>query len=197
MIPESPPRFARATPGFLVGFGVGLLVALVVSGGIAEERVTLGAPGVVLLANGAMTVAALLAVVLLMRRRATERNALAVLVPQLVGAVAGVALVHLALRQASGAVPWLSERPAQFVNDAVAVLGLLGLVWACDGGLNVRLLFVAFVAVTAYRATASFWHLDRAPAPYHTSIQELVVAQFVAAAFALGLFRTMVSRSLR
>ena len=61
MTPDSPPRFVHATPRFVVGFGVGLLVALVVSGGIAEERVTLGAPGVVLLANGAMTVAALAA----------------------------------------------------------------------------------------------------------------------------------------
>ena len=94
----------------------------------------------------------------------------------------------------SGPRPWLSERPAQFVNDVVGVLGLLGLVWACDGGLNVWLLFVAFAGLTVYRATAPLWHLDRAPIPYHTSIQELVVAQFVAAAFALGLFRTTVSR---
>jgi hypothetical protein len=123
---------------------------------------------------------------------------LAILVPQALGAVVGIVVVHLLLRrEALGALPWLSERPAQFVNDAVAVAGFLALVWAVTDGLDAKLLFLAFAGVTLYRVTAPLWHLDHAPGGFQTSVQELVVAQFVGAALAVGLFRTAVARAGR
>jgi hypothetical protein len=204
-LPRLPPRWVA------VAFGTGLLLALATSGGIAEERVTLGAPHVALLVNAVTTVAALVAVVITMRRTRVffvgeagrdrplgRLYALAVLAPQIVGAVVGVVLVHAALHyEVVAAVPWLSERPAQFVNDAVAVAGFLALVWASADGLDVRVLVVALVGVTAYKLTSATWHVDRAPGGVYASIQELVVAQLVAAALALGLFRTAVGRANR
>jgi glycerol uptake facilitator-like aquaporin len=173
-------------------FSVGLLVALAASGGIAGERITLGRLGVALVANAAATFAALVAARAMMRRP----QVLPVLVPQVLGAVAGVVVVHLLLRRSAlDALPWLSERPAQLVNDAVAVSGLLALAWACARKLDPYLLVLAFVLVTFYRVTAPAWHLDRAPAEFHATVQQLVVGQLVAAAIALGVFRTLWDRS--
>ena len=200
-----------------LAFGAGLLLALATSGGIAGERISRGAPNVALFANVIATLAALVAVIPTMRRalvsfaeqrdtesarggsfRVARLHPLAVLVPQILGAAAGIALVHLVLRSSSlGALPWLSERPAQFMNDVVAVSGLLALVWACANGLDPRLLVFAFIGITLYRATAHLWHLDHAPGGFQMSVQELVVAQFVAAALALGVFRTALVRADR
>jgi hypothetical protein len=188
-IPKSSRRGPVRPPllgGAPFAFSVGLLLALATSGGIAGERVTLGRLGVALLANAAATVAAVIAA------RTTIRRArpLAVLVPQGLGAVAGVVLVHLLLRRAAlGPFPWLSEAPAQLVNDGVAVAGLLALSWACARRLDPYLLVLAFLLVTFYRVTAPMWHLDRAPGAFRATVQQLVVAQLVAAAIALGVFR--------
>jgi len=181
-----------------VALGVGLLLGLVTSGGIAGERITRGAIGAALVANAAVTLVALFAIVPTMRRmlvsfgdgeRARTIHPLVVLVPQIVGAAAGIFVVHFVLRrEALGALPWLSERPAQLVNDAVAAAGLLALVWASANDLDPRVLVIAFIGVTLYRLTSPLWHLDAAT--FHTSVQELIVAQLVAAALALGLFRT-------
>jgi hypothetical protein len=148
--------------------------------------------GIALLANAAATLAAIIAA------RTTARGArpLAILVPQVLGAVAGVVLVHLLLRRAAqGAFPWLAESPAQLVNDAVAVAGLLALAWACARNLDLRLLAGALVVVTVYRLTSSMWHLDQAPSSFHATVQDLVVAELFAAAIALGLFRTLWARA--
>jgi len=185
---QLPPRFG----GVAFAFSVGLLLALAASGGIAGERVTLGRLGFALLANAAATGAAILAA------RTTIRGArpLAVLVPQVVGAVVGVVLVHLLLRRAAqDAFPWLAEGPAQLVNDAVAVSGLLALAWACARGLDLRVLVGAFLVVTVYRLTSSMWHLDRAPGGFHVTVQDLVVAELFAAALALGLYRSLWARA--
>jgi hypothetical protein len=191
------------------GFAMGLLLALSVSGGIAGERITRGSYGVALLANAMMTAVALVLVVFTMRRvrlsfsetgsaGSPQRHALLVLASQVVGAAAGVIAVHVLLRrEALSMLPWLSESPAQLVNDAVAVAGFLALVWASVNGLDARLLVLAFLGLTLYRATAPMWHLDHAPGGFHTSVQELVVAQLVAAALALGLFRTATARADR
>jgi hypothetical protein len=208
--PSGPGRPPRSTPRLVAaGFAMGLLLSLATSGGIAEERITRGAFAVALVANGVTTGVALLAVLLMMRglrvfrveppeARAARVHPLTVLVPQGLGAVAGIVLVHVLLRrEVLGSLPWLSERPAQFVNDAVAVSGFLALVWAAAGGLDARLLLLAFAGATLYRMTAPMWHLDRAPGGFHTSVQELVVAQLVGAALALGLFRTAMARAER
>jgi hypothetical protein len=208
--PAHPRRFAlRMT---MAAFGVGLLLSLTTSGGIAEERVTCGAFDVALVANAAATLAALLAVVPTMRRtlvsfaelrdhdegraRVFRLHPLALFVPHLLGAAAGIVVVHLWLRhEVLSALPWLSERPAQFVNDIVAVSGLLALVWAAANGLDARFLVLAFAGVTLYRFTSPMWHLDHAPNGFQSSVQELVVAQFVGAAVALGLFRASLDRA--
>jgi hypothetical protein len=198
-----------------LGFGSGLLLGLGVSGGIAGERLTLGAVATAMLANATATVAALVAARIAIRGRqfvwvelpdpgheAPDKvgrlHPFAVLAPQVVGAALGVAIVHFLLRSGVlGPASWLSERPAQLVNDAVAVFGLLSLAWACAADLDARLLGVALGVLTAYRVTASRWHLDHAPGGFHTTVQELVVAQFVAAALALAFARVFWIRRAR
>jgi hypothetical protein len=169
-------------------FSAGLLLALAASGGIAGERVTLGRLGIGLLANALATLAALVVASATVRRP----RVLSVLFPQVLGAVAGVALVHWLLsHEALVGAPWLAERPAQLVNDAVSVSCLLALAWACARDLDLRLLVLAFLVVTAYRLTASMWHLDRAPGGYQATVQQLVVAQLVGAAIALAVWRSL------
>ena len=183
-----PPRVA----GVAFAFSVGLVLALAVSGGIAGERVTLGRLGIALVANAAATTAAILAA----RTSLPRAHPLTVLVPQVLGAVVGVVLVHLLVRRAAAqAFPWLSESPAQLVNDAVAVSGLLALAWACARDLDLRVLLGALLVVTAYRLTSQMWHLDRAPGGFHATVQDLVVAELFAAALALGLFRAFWARA--
>jgi len=190
---DSPPR-SHPSPlgGLAFAFSVGLFLALAASGGIAGERVTLGRLAIGLVANATATVAAIV-----VARTTMERgHPLAVLVPQLVGAAAGVALVHLLIQRAAlGEYPWLTEGPAQLVNDAVAVTGLLALAWACARDLNPYLLGLAFLVVTAYRMTSSMWHLDQAPGAFHATVQQLVVAQLVGAAIGLGLWRALWRRA--
>jgi hypothetical protein len=206
-------RFAVAGRCATAAFGGGLLVALATSAGIAGERITEGDFGVALAANAAGTIVAILALVLTMRpllaflaevpageedERLYRVGRGALVVAQVLGAAAGIGLVHLVLRrEVVGAMPWLSERPAQLVNDVVAVSGLLALVWASANRLDTRVLVIALLVMTAYRATASAWHLDHAPHGFQTTIQELVVAQFVAAALGLVVFRVAIGRRAR
>jgi len=195
-----------------VAFFVGLLLAIATSAGIVGERVTLGRVAVGVIASGAATLAALVVAGANARRalvtflevprpgshehpREARLHPLVILVPQILGAVAGVLLVHLLLRRGVlGTFPWLSEKPAQLVNDAVAVSSLLALAWACADDLDPGVLIVAFVVVTLYTATAHVWHLDRAPGGFQTTVQQFVVAELVAAAIALGVYRTLGSR---
>lgn len=193
----------------------GLLLGLAVSGGIAGERLTLGATAMGTVANALATVAALVAATIATRRTQVawvelplspedgpaevgRLHPLAVLVPQVVGAIVGVAAVHVLLREGTlGHAPWLSERPAQLVNDGVAVFGLLALAWACASNLDGRVLFAALLVLTVYRLTGARWHVDHAPAGFRTTVQQFVVAQFVAAAVAMALARTLRVRRTR
>jgi hypothetical protein len=202
-IPERRRRFTWRTVA--ASLGVGWLVALATSAGIAGERLTRAALPMVVLANAVATLAGVLAIVVTMRpmvvlfdgdERPPKLHTFAVLGAQLVGAAAGIATVHLVVRhEVLPIAPWLSERPAQWMNDTVAVLGLLSIVWACARGLDARLFVLALVGVTLYRVTAPLWHVDHAPGAFPISIQQLVVAQFVAAALALGVFRASDNRS--
>jgi hypothetical protein len=204
--PATPDRRGRFTLRTIAAsFGVGWLVALATSAGIAGERLTRAALPMVVLANAVATLAGILAIVVTMRpmivlfdaaERPKKLHTFAVLVAQIAGAVAGIAMVHWAVRrEVLGIAPWLSERPAQLMNDAVAVFGLLAVVWACARGLDLRLLVLALVGVTLYRVTSPLWHVDRAPGAI--SIQQLVVMQFMAAALALGVFRAAVDYRAR
>jgi len=192
-LPQSPGAFRAGG----VGFAAGLLLALLTSVGIAGERVTAGSPAVAILANAVATVAAVVALVLTLRVRTTALSArddrarsLLLLGPQLLGAAVGIALVHLALHASVfGASRVLVERPAQYVNDAVAVMALLAVIWGASARpFGIVCVVGGAALVTAYAATASSWHLD--PMTFRAAtVQQFVAAQFVAAAIAVGVFR--------
>jgi len=192
-----------------LAFGTGLVLAVTTSGGILGERLSEGSVRAGVLANLATTAVAVLA--LLMTVRPTVLNlgttarptgsktlwpSLAVAVPQIAGALLGILIVHSIVGHGAAIrAPWLSERPAQFVNDVVAVFATLAVVWGCAKNLDSRVLGVALLVVAAYVATATHWHVDRAPHGFDTTVQQFVVAQFLAAAFALGMFRVATWRS--
>jgi hypothetical protein len=170
-----------------------VLLATLVSGGILEERLSGGSANVGIVVNALMTIMAILTLGLIERGGV---RSVRVLVLQVAGAAVGIAAVHLALR--FGWIPgaaWLVERPAQLMNDVVAVAATLAVAWACARGLSSRILLAVLVLLTAYRATARLWHLDAPPSAFHVTVQDLVVAQLVAVALALGIYSGL--RSMR
>lgn len=189
-------RAVRAAfiPALLVPFLGGLGLAVVTSGGLVEERVSLGSVYGGLVVNAFVTVAAVILLVLA-QRAASGGAPRAARLAQAIGAAAGILGVHLALHVGwvAGA-PWLTERPLQLVNDAVAVFATLGVVWACAEGVHLGIFAVAITLVLAYRVTGGLWHLDAAPQAFSVSVQNLVMAQFAAVAVAVALYRTVVPR---
>jgi len=180
---------ARTLAGCLLFFAAGLVLAVVTCGGIVEERLSSGNPGVAVAANALVTFGAILALGLVQRRAPFSNRAA---IPQAVGAACGILAVHLALRV--GVVhtaPWMSEKPRQLVNDAVAVFSTLAVVWACARGLSLRLLIGVLVVLTTYKMTGRLWHLDVAPHGFVITVQDFVVAQFVGGLVGLTLFREM------
>jgi hypothetical protein len=200
-IAERARRFATRNLG--LAYCCGLLLSITTSAGVVAERILGGnlqaALGVDVLVLGV----AILAMTLTSRPLVTffsdieeprwlvRLRASALLLPQLLGVLSGVALVHLALRFSDfSALQWMSERPAQFVNDAVAALGTLAAVWACASRpLRMYLLLQMLGLLLLYRATGRHWHMDHSPYVFRTSIQELVAAQVIAAATGLLAYR--------
>jgi hypothetical protein len=173
MAPSHPRRLEALVAGTALG--------LVTSGGIIEERLSFGSLFVGVVVNAFMTLASFMTLCLVERRAR---------VPEAIGAVVGILLVHLALHLGwISAPPWLTERPLQLVNDGVAVFATLMLVWGCAQGFDIRLLLVALVALTLYRVTRGFWHLDMPPHGFAIPVQDLVLAQCGAVAVALLFFR--------
>ena len=183
----SPAAYARVALG-------GAFLGVVTSGGIVVERLSSGSPNVAVVVKRAIiSVAAILLLALVQRHVPLSAP---VASTELFGAAAGVALVHVTLRAGLIDRPyWLSERPPQLVNDAVAVLSLLVIVWACTRRLNLRLLVVALFVLTLYRITGPSWHLDAPPLAFALSVQDIVIGQLVAAALALPLYRQMTKHS--
>ena len=180
---------ARAFTVVFTAFIASAVFALMTSICIVEERLSSGSPTVALVGNGVVTFGAIFVLALTNRGEPLLARTIA---PQVLGAVCGIALVHLALRLGIVAAPsWLSERPAQFVNDAVAVGATLAVVWACARRFDLRLLLGALLLVTAYRVTSRSWHLDHAPHGFFLGVQDLVIAQFIAAVLALTVYRGM------
>jgi hypothetical protein len=180
---------ARSSTVSLTVFVAGAVFAMVTSTGIVEERLSSGSPNVSLVVNACVTFAAIVVLGLVQRRAPLSTR---IILPQAIGAVCGIGVVHLALWAGILAAPsWLSERPPQLVNDAVAVFSTLALVWACASRLNLPLLVGALLLLTAYKITARFWHLDASPHGFLFRVQDLVLAQVVAAALALPIYRTM------
>lgn len=190
----------------------GLFLGIVVSGGILSERLTLGAPSEGMLASAVASISAIVAARVAFRRAqvvwvetdprsdqgpvlAQQLHAFVVLLPQAFGIAMGIALVHVLLRfDPFGSPTWLSEAPAQFVNDSVGALGLLALAWACARNLDVLLLVLTLAVLTIYVATASHWHVDHAPAGYQMTVQQYVVAQCLGAAAVLALLSSPSAR---
>ena len=114
-----------------------------------------------------------------------------VLVAQGVGAASGVLVAHhllLGSQALGGAGAVLVEGPAQMVNDAAFVLGLLALVWSFAATTEVRRLLTALfvaVVVVSYWVTAPMWHFDRFPG---LPVQHYVVSQTMALAAGLLVF---------
>ncbi len=191
-----PPKVA---PVAFAAFAMGLILALATSGAILEERVSAGNVRVALLANLAITSVAIALLAFASSGAAAlplavmgHGRRIAIALPQVLGALAGILLVHAAVRRgAIAGAPWLCEQPGQLVNDAVAVFAILAVLWGCARDLDSRWLALALVVVTAYRATALHWHLDRPPHGFQATVQELIVAQFVGVALGAALFRTL------
>jgi hypothetical protein len=197
-----------ATRSLWLAYCCGLLLSITTSAGVVAERLLGGNVEAALSVDVAVLGVAILAMTLTSRPLATffgdteDANWLvrlrsgAVLLPQLLGVLSGIALVHLSLRYSGfSALQWMSERPAQFINDAVAALGTLAAVWACASRpLRMCLLLEMLGLLLLYRATGQHWHVDHAPRVFRASIQELVAAQVIAAATGLLAFRKFSSQ---
>jgi hypothetical protein len=182
-----PPRSeALANPFLATALGAGL--AIVTSAGIVGERLSSGSLRAALASNALMTGTAI--VVLAAVRGKPDSSARRSLWPLAIGGAIGIVAVHAALRLGFVAIPpWMSERPAQLVNDAVAVLALLLVVRASARGFDPAGLAFALGLLTVYRLTGATWHLDVSPRTFAVSVQTAVVAHVVAAALALPVFR--------
>lgn len=189
MLPRPMPRPPDSSTALASVFVAGTGLGLVTSAGMVEERLSTGSTGVALGVDAIVTGAAILVLALVQRRFPFSSH---VVGAQLLGAALGISLVHLAM--GAGIVPkpyWLAERPRQLVNDTVAVLSTLLLVWACARRLDLRFFVGALLVVTAYRSTAGFWHLDVPPHGFALRVQDIVIAQFVAVALVLPFYREM------
>ncbi|MEO8878457.1 MAG: hypothetical protein ABI461_22905 [Polyangiaceae bacterium] len=174
--------------GFLSGTGV----AVAVSSGLAVERLTRGSTNAALLANFLSTVAAVVVFVI-----ATRSNYLVstpfVALPQIAGVLFGTLAVHgwlIAGPQLTHA--WLTEAPRQLVNDFVASFSILGMAWACARRSALTGIIAVAALLAGYHATMSLWHLDAAFFRA-VSVQQLVLAETLAAVVAILIFRAISS----
>jgi hypothetical protein len=184
-----------------LAFGAGLLLAIFTSAGIVGERVTAGSLRAALAANATATFAAT-AVVTMTARALSNGEASPdhdarlrlwlVAILQVIGAGAGVAMVHLALRATRlGSSHDLVERPAQFVNDAVAVLAILCVVWGATAQpIQLERVILGASMVLLYLATAPRWHVD-AISFHGTTVQQLVALEFTAVAIGVAAYRAL------
>lgn len=192
MTSSDSPNGAATAPGTVLSFTAGLGVALVACGGLLAARLSLGDVKIGVLAQVLLTLA-LVAVMHGQGRPVAARSwfVASKIAAQVVGAALGIAIAHFVIRSSSlAAVPWLSERPAQLVNDFVAVFAPLAVVWASSRRPPSTLALVATLAVvTAYRATGFMWHLDGAAFSY--SVQDLVTGEFAGSAIGITAFRLL------
>jgi hypothetical protein len=172
----------------LLSTALGAVLAIVTSAGIVGERLSSGSVRTALASNALMTGTAI--VVLAAVRGRSGSSALRGLWSLAIGGAIGIVAVHAVLRLGFVAIPsWMSERPAQLVNDAVAVLALLLVVRASARDFEPIGLALALGLLTLYRLTGARWHLDVSPQAFAISVQTAVVAHVVAAALALPVFR--------
>ncbi len=188
----SPHPGASPSPGVLFSFGAGVALAMVACGGLCAARISQGNLWVAISAHLFATVAVVAIVYKQGRFVASSKQATAARVAaQIAGASFGIVLAHSLLRSSSlGAIPWLSERPAQFVNDAVAVFAPLAIVWASSRRPpSTAVLVATLLLVTAYRLTGTMWHVDTAHFSY--TVQDLVTGEFAGSALGISAFRLL------
>lgn len=182
-----------------IAFGTGLVLALFSSGSIALYRTLgLGSARFAFASSMILVGISTLALGIGLRSRSTtfvlnEQRAqvrpAVILLPQLVGGVLGIAVVHLLLRGISSA-PWLCETPRQFVNDAAAMLGIVSVLHACGTrSLKFVPLAIGLATLTMYSATGMLWHVDQPPRAFEVGVQELVLTQVTSVSVALIFFR--------
>jgi hypothetical protein len=190
----TPPErvAARTFPAALSCFTAGVALALVASGGLLAQRLSRGDVRAAVVAQALVTCAAL-ALFQGQIRKMTESALVraACLRAQAVGAVFGIVLAHGLLHASRyGALPWLSEEPAQFVNDVVAVFAPIAVVWACARRPpSTAVLAITLGLVTSYRMTGFMWHLDGAT--FTTSVQDLVARESASSALGITVFRLL------
>lgn len=171
----------------------GFVLAVVACGGVVAERLSRGDMRIALAAHVILTIAVIAMVKTERRTPAGVALGSSTFAVQLVGAAAGIVLVHCVLRSIwLGVLPWLSERPGQLVNDAVAVVAPLALVRAsCRRPPSTPIFLSTFAFVTVYRLTACFWHFDAGH--FTCTIQDLVTAEIAGSALGIATFKLLVA----
>jgi len=189
MVAPAPELHGRS-PAVWKGLLAGFAIAVVASGGIVLQRLTRGDVKTALFGHVLLTIT-VLAVMCSDRELEPSSFFSPRLALQVVGATTGIVVAHCLLRASKlGAVPWLSERPGQFVNDAVAVFAPLAIVWAAKRRPpNTVVLVSTLTLVTAYRATGSMWHLDTAAFSY--TVQDFVTGELAGSALGIATFRLL------
>lgn len=146
----------------MLAFVAALAFACVATAGLVEQRLAPGSH--VSLWIGAASLACALQLVL-SARVVVGKTWTRIHAAQLLGAATGVVVVHtLVAVKLLPHDPALVECPAQLVNDAVLVGGVLALVWAVVApGVRSRLFWfaIALVPSFAYFRTPIYWHCDR------------------------------------
>lgn len=194
-------RFARRS--MAIAFCAGLLLAIGSSGAIVVGRTLGGTPRFAFASSVLVSgVCSLIFGITLRSHYATlifgaaiaRLRAVVLLGPQLAGAALGIAFTHLLLRLV-GHASWLAEGPQQFVNDAVASIGLALMMraWGCRS-LCLGALAIGLGILVMYSMTSSLWHLDQPPIPFEVGVQQLVVTQVLCGAVALLVTRLVVSQ---
>ena len=153
--------------------------------GVLAQRVSRGALDVALLAQTVTTVAALCV--------APRGNPLGFgFLPHAFGGAAAILVAHGMLGSSSlGDSASLVERPAQLVNDAVAVFAPLAIIWASSRRPPSTLALAAtLLVVIAYHATGSAWHFDGGR--FEHTVQDLVTAQLGASTVGVTTLRVVI-----
>lgn len=153
--------------------------------GVLAQRVSRGALDVALLAQTVTTVAALC-----VARPGSAREF--GFGAHAIGGATAILVAHALLRSSSVAdSASLVERPAQLVNDAVAVFAPLAIIWASSRRPPSTLALAAtLLVVIAYHASGSTWHLDGGE--FEHTVQDLVTAQLGASTVGVTALRVVI-----
>lgn len=175
---------SRSAPA---AFAAGFSFALVVCAGVLAERVSRGALDVAVFAQTVTTLAALC----IARAASAAKGREFSFAAHAVGGALAILVAHAVVRSSSVADSGLLvERPAQLVNDAVAVFAPLAIIWASTRRPPSTLALAAtLLVVIAYHASGSAWHLDAGR--FDHSVQDLVTAQLGASTVGVTTLRVV------